>query len=36
MGTLRFDINRVQRRAAGHEKAIAFGAAEADVGANFW
>ena len=29
------DINAVQRRATAHEKTIAFGATEANVGANF-
>ena len=32
--TLRFDVDGVQRLAAGHEQAVALGAAEADVAAD--
>ena len=34
MGADRFDVDRVQRLAAGHEETVALGAAEADVRAD--
>src|ERR1051326_4577775 len=34
MRPLRFDVNRVERLAGGHKQAVAFLAAETDVGAN--